>query len=80
MTAIQTPPVSLVDVLAVENLNAAWAQVKANGGAAKVDGRTAAQTAERIVAHKDQLLNQRRAGDYRSAAVKAVDRPQGQWR
>lgn len=75
MTAMPTPPVTWEDVLAVENLNAAWAQVKANAGAAGVDGRTVAQTAEWIVAHKDQLLSQLLAGDYRPAAVKAVDIP-----
>lgn len=75
MTANETPPVTLENVLEAENLNAAWARVKANAGAAGVDGRTVEQTAGLIVAHKDELLNLLMTGKYRPEAVKAVDIP-----
>jgi hypothetical protein len=45
MSAEEKLPVTLEDVMAVENLNAAWAQVKTNAGSAGVDGRTVAETA-----------------------------------
>lgn len=75
MNANETPGVTLADVLAVENLNAAWAQVEANAGAAGVDGRTVAQTAGLIREHKDELLSLLSAGKYWPEAVKAVDIP-----
>lgn len=75
MTANETPPPTLEDVLAAENLNAAWARVKANAGAAGVDGRTVEQTAGLIEAHKDKLLTLLLTGEYRPEAVKAVDIP-----
>lgn len=73
MSANETPPVTLEDVLEVENLNVAWAKVKANAGTAGVDGRTIAQTAELIRTHKDEILELIRSGRYRPEAVKAVD-------
>jgi len=75
MNAKETPGVTLADVLAVENLNAAWAQVEANAGAAGVDGRTVAQTAGLIREHREELLSLLSAGEYRPEAVKAVDIP-----
>jgi group II intron reverse transcriptase/maturase len=75
MSAEEKPPVTLEDVLAAENLNEAWAQVKTNAGAAGVDGRTVAQTAGLIGTHKEEILQQIRAGRYRPEAVKAVDIP-----
>jgi RNA-directed DNA polymerase len=75
MNASETPGVTLAEVLAVENLNAAWVQVEANAGAAGVDGRTVAQTAGLIREHKDELLGLLSAGKYRPEAVKAVDIP-----
>lgn len=75
MSAEERPPVTLEDVLAAENLNAAWAKVKANAGAAGVDGRTAAETAALIREHKERLLSELLAGRYRPEAVKAVDIP-----
>ena len=61
--------------MAAENLNAAWAQVKANAGAAGVDGRSVAQTAELFKAHQDEILPKLSTGRYRPEAVKAVDIP-----
>ena len=73
MSATNERPVTLEDVLAAENLNAAWKKVKTNAGAAGVDGRTVAQTADWIAQHRDDLIAGLLAGRYRPAAVKAVD-------
>lgn len=75
MNAKETPGVTLAEVLAVENLNTAWAQVEANAGAAGVDGRTVAQTAGLIREHRDELLSLLWADRYWPEAVKAVDIP-----
>lgn len=75
MSAEEKPPLTLEDVLTAENLNEAWAQVKANAGAAGVDGRTVEQTAELIREHKEELLAELLSGRYRPEAVKAVDIP-----
>ena len=75
MSAEEKPPVTLEDVLAAENLNEAWARVKANAGAAGVDGRTVEQTAALIREHKEALLVELCSGRYRPEAVKAVDIP-----
>jgi RNA-directed DNA polymerase len=73
MSAGERPLVTLEDVLAAENLRAAWAQVKANAGAAGVDGRSVAQSAEMLKTDKEEILARLRAGRYRPAAVKAVE-------
>jgi RNA-directed DNA polymerase len=75
MSAEEAPTVTLEDVLTAQNLNAAWAQVKANAGAAGVDGRTVEQTGALIREHKEELLASIRAGRYRPEAVRAVDIP-----
>lgn len=75
MSAKETPPATLQDVLAAENLNEAWAKVEANSGAAGVDGRTVGQTAELILADREELLKLLTTGRYRPEAVKAVDIP-----
>ena len=75
MSANETPAVTLEDVLLAENLNEAWAKVKANAGAAGVDGRTVDQTAGLLREHKETLLELIRAGKYLPEAVKAVDIP-----
>jgi len=48
MGAEENPPPETEAILTAENLNAAWAQVKANAGAAGAEGRTLARTAEPI--------------------------------
>jgi group II intron reverse transcriptase/maturase len=73
MSAEEKPPVRLEDVLAAENLNRAWAKVKANAGAPGVDGRTVEQTAALIRERRDELLAQLLCGRYRPEAVQAVD-------
>lgn len=75
MDAIETPPVTLEDVLAAENLNAAWKKVKTNDGAAGVDGKSVAETAVWIRENRDRLLEDIRMGRFRPEAVKAVDIP-----
>jgi group II intron reverse transcriptase/maturase len=75
MNASETPAVTLEDVLRAENLNEAWARVKANAGAAGVDGRTVDQTAGLLKEHQGPLLERIRSGRYRPEAVKAVDIP-----
>ena len=73
MSAEENPPPEMEAILTAENLNAAWAQVKANAGAAGADGRTVARTAEPIKTHREELLLRLRTGRYRPEAVKAVD-------
>lgn len=75
MNASETPAVTLKGVLQAENLNEAWARVKANAGAAGVDGRTVDQTAVLLKEHQEALLERIRSGRYRPEAVKAVDIP-----
>lgn len=75
MTTNETPRGTMEEVLRAENLNEAWAKVRANAGAAGVDGRTVEQTAELLGRHKEKLLEWLRAGKYRPEAVKAVDIP-----
>lgn len=75
MSAENVSAVTLEDVLTTGNLNAAWAQVRANAGAAGVDGLTVRQTAELIREHWEELLAWLLSGRYRPEAVKAVDIP-----
>ena len=75
MNASETPMVTMEEVVSAENLNEAWARVKANGGAAGVDGRTVAQTGELICGQQEELLELLLGGKYSPKAVKAVDIP-----
>ena len=68
-------PVTLEDVLVAANLNAAWAKVKANAGAAGVDGLTVTQSREVIRERWEKTSAALLAGHYVPAAVKAVDIP-----
>ncbi len=72
---INPPPVTLEEVLEAANLNAAWAKVKANAGAAGVDGLTVKQSREVIQEQWEQTRATLWAGRYVPAAVKAVDIP-----
>ena len=64
-------------VYAPATLAAAWAKVRANGGAAGVDR----QSIERFATHADEYLAELsralRAGDYRPAAIRRVEIPKG---
>lgn len=70
-----TEEVKLEAVVKRENLEAAWAAVEANDGAAGVDGQTVKETAAHLKSHwagiRDKLLN----GTYQPAAVRAVEIP-----
>ena len=52
---VNTEPVTLESVLATENLNAAWSQVKTNDGAAGVDGWDVERSLPRIRERWTQL-------------------------
>ncbi len=75
MSAEETPLVTWEDVLEAGNLNAAWARVQANAGAAGVDGRSVEQTCAMIREQREELLASLRAGRYRPEAVRAVEIP-----
>jgi RNA-directed DNA polymerase len=66
---------TLETVLSPENLQRAWAAVKANAGSAGVDGRSIQQTEEHLRAHWEEIKAKLLAGTYVPAAVKAVDIP-----
>lgn len=68
-------PVTLESVLAQENLNAAWSQVKANDGAAGVDGWDVEQTEALIREHWPRIEAALLAGRYQPEAVRAVTIP-----
>jgi len=70
-----TEPVTLESVLAKENLNAAWAQVKANAGAAGVDGLEVEGSQAHLRAHWTQIEAVLLAGRYQPEAVRAVTIP-----
>ena len=72
---VSTEPVTLQSVLAKENLNAAWSQVRANDGAAGVDGWDVKGSAEFIREHWGQIEAVLLAGRYQPAAVRAVEIP-----
>jgi len=62
-------------ILARDNLNKAYKKVKANKGAAGVDGMTVKDMSSWLKAHKDDLLERLRNGNYHPQAVRAVDIP-----
>ena len=68
-------PVTLESVLAKENLNAAWSQVKANDGAAGVDGLEVERSLRRIREGWTKIAAALLAGPYQPAAVRAVTIP-----
>jgi RNA-directed DNA polymerase len=70
-----TAAISLETVLRKENLRAAWLAVKANGGAPGVDGLDVEQTAIHLKKHWEGIEAKLLAGDYKPAAVKAVEIP-----
>lgn len=62
-------------VLSRENLRAAWLAVKANGGAAGVDGMDIERTEAHLGEHWEAIEAKLLGGEYRPAAVRAVDIP-----
>lgn len=65
----------LESVLAKENLNAAWLQVKANAGAAGVDGLSVERSRVYITEHWQPIETALLAGRYQPEAVRAVEIP-----
>lgn len=72
---VNTEPVTLESVLAKENLNAAWSQVKANNGAAGVDGLEVERSLGYIREHWPRIEAALLAGRYQPEAVRAVAIP-----
>jgi RNA-directed DNA polymerase len=65
----------LETVLSAQNLRASWLKVKANNGAPGVDGLDVAATKEHLREHWKGIEAKLLAGDYKPAAVKAVEIP-----
>jgi RNA-directed DNA polymerase len=65
--------ISMETVLARENMRAAWAAVKANAGAAGVDGKGIAESEAHLSTHWPTVREKLLRGDYQPAAVRAVD-------
>lgn len=70
-----TEAASLEAVLQRENLRVAWLAVKANGGAAGVDGRDIEQSAKHLKEHWEIIEAKLLDGSYTPGAVKAVPIP-----
>jgi RNA-directed DNA polymerase len=67
--------ITLETVFSRENMRTAWAAVKANAGAAGVDGKGIAETEAHLATHWPTIREKLLRGDYRPAAVRAVDIP-----
>jgi RNA-directed DNA polymerase len=70
--------VTLEAVLQADNLAAAWKAVEANRGAAGVDGMGIQQTQVHWEKHGNTVVQKLLAGEYRPAAVRAVEIPKPQ--
>jgi RNA-directed DNA polymerase len=69
---------SLMDkVYALATLQAAWARVRANGGAAGVDGESIERFAAQSETYLAELATALRTGEYRAQPVKRVEIPKG---
>jgi RNA-directed DNA polymerase len=68
---VSTEPVTLEGVLAKDNLNAAWSKVRANDGAAGVDGLDVQHSRERIRKDWTKIEAALLKGRYEPAAVRA---------
>ena len=72
---------SLMDkVFAPKTLSVAWAKVRANKGAAGVDGQSIERFAAKADVYLSELSAVLREGTYRPQAVKRVDIPKGDGR
>jgi RNA-directed DNA polymerase len=69
------PQFLMEEVTDRENLNQAYRQVKANRGAAGVDGMTIAQAASWIAEHKEELIASLIDGSYQPQPVRGVQIP-----
>ncbi|MBK1645249.1 hypothetical protein CKO25_11465 [Thiocapsa imhoffii] len=68
-----TVEISLEAVLDTANMERAWAGVKANAGSGGVDGKGIAETEAHLKCHWPVIREKLLRGDYRPAAVRAVD-------
>jgi RNA-directed DNA polymerase len=69
---------SLIDkVYRAETLRAAWQKVKANAGAAGVDGQSVERFAARAEMYLEELSTALKRGTYRPQAVRRVEIPKG---
>lgn len=73
-----TEAVTIESVLQAENLKAAWRAVETNRGAAGVDGMDVKQTREHLRVHWNGIAGKLIAGQYRPAAIRAVEIPKPQ--
>ena len=73
-----TEAVTIESVLQRENLTAAWRAVETNQGAAGVDGLDIKQTREHLREHWEGMAGKLIGGEYRPAAVRAVQIPKPQ--
>ena len=67
----------LEKVLSRDNLNKAYKRVKANKGAAGVDGMTVDEALPWLREHKGELLDSIRRGKYKPSPVRRVEIPKG---
>jgi len=70
---LEAVEITMETVLARENVQAAWVAVKANAGAAGVDGKGIAESEEHLSTHWPAIREKLLRGDYRPAAVRAVE-------
>ena len=68
-----TVEISLDAVLSTDNMEPAWAAVKANAGAGGIDGKGIAETETHLKHHWPGIREKLLAGEYQPAAVRAVD-------
>lgn len=73
-----TEAVTMESVLLKENLRAAWRTVETNRGAAGVDGMNVKCTQEHLRKHWKSVAEKLVAGEYRPAAIRAVEIPKPQ--
>ncbi len=69
--------VTLSDVLSSQNMEKAWKQVKANKGAAGVDGMKIGGFLDFAKAHWDKILRKLAEGSYSPSPVRGVEIPKG---
>ncbi len=75
MSKTREEEVMLESVLEAQNLRRAWKAVKANAGAAGVDGRDIEHTRSHLKVHWAAIAQKLRAGQYRPGAVREVPIP-----
>lgn len=75
MSTTETQARKLEQILSRENLEMAWSVVKHNDGAAGVDRKTISATDEHLKQHWPDILDKLMAGQYKPAAIRAVQIP-----